>query len=348
MRIGTAKETYLHDESLFDSPTQWAWLGILGACLLAFPFVVDEYWLYLACLVAINIASATGLNILTGYTGLVSLGQAAFMGLGAYTVAILEQRFGSPVLVNLLAGGGVAMAVGMVVGIPSLRVKGLYLAIATIAASFILHFLFANWKGMTGGTGGLTVPPATIFGIALDTSFRLYWLILPITVLMLAGAANLFRTRIGRAFIAIRDRDISAEVLGIPLLRYKLLSFALSSFYAGVAGGLWAYFFRVVTPESFPLMMSIFFLAAVIVGGMGTILGGILGATFMTMVPEVLKLIVGWLPLGSEGAVILSPVRTIVFGLLIVGFLIFEPLGLQEMWRRVRRFFHLWPFRAQG
>lgn len=348
MRIGTAKQTYLHDESLFDSRTQWVWLGVLGACLLAFPFAVDEYWLYLACLVAINIASATGLNILTGYTGLVSLGQAAFMGLGAYTVAVFEQRFGTPVLVNLLAGGGVALVAGMVVGIPSLRVKGLYLAIATIAASFILHFLFANWKGMTGGTGGLTVPPARILGVALDTSFRLYWLIVPITILMLVGAANLFRTRIGRAFIAIRDRDISAEVLGIPLLRYKLLSFALSSFYAGLAGGLWAYFFRVVTPESFPLMMSIFFLAAVIVGGRGTILGGILGATFMTMVPEVLKLVVGWLPLGSEGAVILSPVRTIVFGLLIVGFLVFEPLGLQEMWRRVRRFFHLWPFRAQG
>ncbi|HAG76953.1 MAG TPA: branched-chain amino acid ABC transporter permease, partial [Thauera sp.] len=179
-----------------------------------------------------------------------------------------------------------------------------------------------------------------------DTSFRLYWLFVPITALMVLGAANLFRTRIGRAFIAIRDRDISAEVLGIPLLRYKLLSFGLSSFYAGVAGGMWAYFFRVVTPESFPLIMSIFFLAAVIVGGMGTILGAILGAVFMTMVPEALKLIVGWLPLSADATLILSPVRTIVFGALIVGFLVFEPLGLQEIWRRIRRFFHLWPFRA--
>ena len=133
MRIGTAKQSYIHDESLFDSRTQWIWLGLLAVSLVLFPFMADEYWLYLACLVAINIASATGLNILTGYTGLVSLGQAAFMGLGAYTVAILEQRLGSPVLINLLAGGGVAMLVGIVVGIPSLRVKGLYLAIATIA-----------------------------------------------------------------------------------------------------------------------------------------------------------------------------------------------------------------------
>ena len=344
MRIGTLKESYIADAALFDSRTQRIWLAVAGALLLLFPFMASDYWLYLACLVSINVASATGLNILTGYTGLVSLGQAAFMGLGAYTVAIVQARWGTPVLFNLLAGGFVAMLGGIVVGLPSLRVKGLYLAIATIAASFIAHFLFANLR-LTGGTAGLTLQPATVFGVALDTSFRLYWVIVPVTLLMLLGAANLFRTRTGRAFIAIRDRDISAEVLGIPLLRYKLLSFGLSSFYAGVAGGLWAYFFRVVTPESFPLLMSIFFLAAIIVGGMGSILGGILGAVFMTMVPELLKLVVDLLPGGSELTVFLSPVRTVIFGLLIIGFLVFEPHGLAEVWRRIRRFFHLWPFR---
>ena len=345
MRIGTLKESYIADAALFDSRTQRIWLAVAGALLVLFPFMASDYWLYLACLVSINVASATGLNILTGYTGLVSLGQAAFMGLGAYTVAIVQARWGTPVLFNLLAGGFVAMLGGIVVGLPSLRVKGLYLAIATIAASFIAHFLFANLR-LTGGTAGLTLQPATVFGVALDTSFLLYWVIVPVTLLMLLGAANLFRTRTGRAFIAIRDRDISAEVLGIRLLRYKLLSFGLSSFYAGVAGGLWAYFFRVVTPESFPLIMSIFFLAAIIVGGMGSILGSILGAIFMTMVPELLKLVVGWLPVGGDALRLISPVRTIVFGLLIVGFLIFEPHGLAEIWRRVRRFFHLWPFRT--
>ncbi|HLU79196.1 MAG TPA: branched-chain amino acid ABC transporter permease [Burkholderiaceae bacterium] len=344
MRIATAKESYLQDEALFDSRTQRVWAALLGLALIAYPFMANDYWLYLACLVAINVASATGLNILTGYTGLVSLGQAAFMGLGAYTVAVMEHHVGGFFLLNLLAAGVVAMAGGIVVGIPSLRVKGLYLAIVTIAASFLAHFLFVN-SGFTGGTGGMTVPPAQVAGVALDTSFRIYWLIVPVTVLMVLGAANLFRTRIGRAFIAIRDRDISAEVLGIPLLRYKLLSFGLSSFYAGVAGGLWAYFFRVVTPESFPLIMSIFFLAAIIVGGMGTILGGILGAIFMTMVPEVLRILVGLLPVSGDTLQFVSPVRTIVFGLLIVGFLIFEPHGLAEVWRRIRRFFHLWPFR---
>ncbi|MEP9376406.1 branched-chain amino acid ABC transporter permease [Aquabacter sp. CN5-332] len=347
MRIGTLKETYSADEALFDTRTQKAWLALFFLALIIFPFTANEYWLYIACLVAIHVISTTGLNILTGFTGLVSLGQAAFMGVGAYSVAVLEARLGTPALVNLILAGFITAFVGAVVGLPSLRVKGLYLAMATIAASFILHFVFANWTSVTKGVSGINVAPASVFGIELSRPFSLYWLIVPLTCLMVLAASNLFRTRIGRAFIAIRDRDISAEVLGIPLLRYKLMSFALSSFYAGVAGGLWAYFFRVVTPESFPFVYSIFFLAAVIVGGMGTILGGILGAVFMTMVPEVLKLAVGLLsPILPDAVAILSPVRTIVFGALIVGFLIFEPHGLAEIWRRTRRFFHLWPFKT--
>lgn len=346
MRIGTLKLSYAADEALFDTKVQWIWLGLLALGLVIYPFMAGPYWVYLACLVAINVASATGLNILTGYTGLVSLGQAAFMGVGAYTVAVLETRVGSPFFINLLLAGGLTAAVGVVFGIPSLRVKGLYLAIATIAASMILHFVFAHWP-LTGGTRGLSMPPASFFGIALDQPQKLYWLIVPVTALMVLGAANLFRTRVGRAFIAVRDRDISAEVLGIPLLQTKLTSFALSSFYAGVAGGMWAYFFRVVTPESFPLINSIFYLAAIIVGGMGTILGGILGATFMTLMPEILKLVVGWItPWVPDALSLLAPIRTIVFGALIVGFLIFEPQGLAEIWQRIRRFFHLWPFRT--
>ncbi len=347
MRIGEAKESYAADEALLQNNDQRLGLALLAAILLIFPFVAGPYWVYLACLVAINVASATGLNILTGFTGLVSIGQAAFMGVGAYTVAWMEINLGTPFFLNLPVGGVVAGLVGMIVGVPSLRVKGLYLAIATIAASVILHFVFQNWTAVTGGVTGLSLPPASLFGVSLDQPEELYWLIVPVSALMVLGATNLFRTRIGRAFIAIRDRDISAEVLGIPLLRYKLISFGLSSFYAGVAGGLWAYFFRVVTPESFPLLMSIFFLAAIIVGGMGSILGGILGAIFMTLVPEALKIAVGWLaPFVPDAVALLSPVRTIVFGALIVGFLILEPQGLAEIWRRIRRFFHLWPFRT--
>lgn len=346
MQIATAKETYRADQALLTTRPQWVWMGILLACLLIFPFTANAYWSYLACLVLINIAAATGLNILTGYTGLVSLGHGAFMALGAYTVAVLEQRLGTPFLLNIVLGGAVAAAVGVVVGIPSLRVKGLYLAIATIGASIILQFVFLNWSSVTGGSRGINVAPASLFGFELTRPTQLYWVFMPLTVLMVLGAANLFRTRIGRAFIAIRDRDISAEVLGIPLLRYKLMSFAISSFYAGVAGGMWAYMFRSVGPESFTLLTSIFFLAAVIVGGMGSILGAVLGAIFMTMVPELLRFAVDIAsPFIDNAATLLAPVRTVVFGLLIILFLVFEPQGIAEIIQRMRRNWHLWPFR---
>ena len=346
MRIGSPKQSYAADEALFRTPTQWTWFVILLVSLALYPFMADQYWLYLACLISINIISATGLNILTGYTGQVSLGQAAFMGVGAYTVAWLDTHTGAPFFVNLLAGAGMATLAGVVFGLPSLRVKGLYLAIATIAASFILQFIFINWESVTRGMRGMNIDPPQVMGTALADPGQFYWLVVPIMLVMVLGAANLFRTRIGRAFIAIRDRDISASVLGIHLPTYKLMSFAIASFYAGMAGGLWAYFFGSINPESFPLLMSIFFLAAIIVGGMGTILGGILGAIFMTLTPEALRFGMDLLgPFIDDASVILSPVRTMVFGLLIVGFLLFEPHGLAEIWRRVRRFFHLWPFR---
>lgn len=347
MIIGTAKESYRADEALLTTKPQQIWTAILLAALVALPFALNDYWLYLTCLLTINVIAATGLNILTGFTGQVSLGQAAFMAVGAYTVAWLERDIGTPVLLNLALGGLVSAALGIVVGLPSLRVKGLYLAIATIAASFILHFVFVHWVAVTGGNTGINVAPARLFGLELTTYFGLYWVIMPVTVLMVIGAANLFRTRIGRAFIAIRDRDISAEVLGIPLLKYKLMSFAVASFYAGVAGGLWAYFFRVITPESFPFMASVFLLAAIIVGGMGTIVGGIVGAAFMTLAPELLRFVIEWVtPWVPNAPTLLSPVRTIVFGALIIGFLVFEPQGLAEIIQRVRRFFRLWPFKT--
>lgn len=347
MRIATAKDSYAADEAIWKTDTQRVWFATFIAALVIYPFVASGYWMFLAVLVMINVISTTGLNILTGYTGQVSLGHAAFMAVGAYTVAFVDTRYDLPVLLNLFLGGMLAAAIGIVVGLPSLRIKGLYLAIATLAASVILGFVFLNWTDVTGGIRGLNVPPAVVLGFELATAEQLYWLVMPITILMVFGARNLFRTRVGRAFIAIRDRDISAEIIGISLLHYKLTSFALASFYAGVAGGLWAYLFRVVRPESFPAEASIFFLAAVIVGGAGTIIGGIFGAVFMTLVPELLKLgaafIVPWFP---DASLYVAPLRLIIFGALIVGFLLFEPMGLAEVWRRIRRFFALWPFRT--
>jgi branched-chain amino acid transport system permease protein len=347
MRIGSAKQTYAADEAIFKTNVQRAWFGALVALLILFPFVSSDYWQLLACLIAVNVIAATGLMILTGFTGLVSLGHAAFMGVGAYTAAYLSNHFALPFWLTIPAGGFAAAAVGAIFGIPSLRVKGLYLALTTIAASFILQLIFFNWTAVTGGARGLTIEPASIFGNALVTPGAIYWIAMPIAALTIWWARNLLRTRVGRAFVAIRDRDVSAELLGIDLLRYKLMSFALASFYAGMAGAVWVYLFRVITPESFRLIESIFFVAAIIVGGLGSVRGAIFGAVFMTLVPELLKIGASDLaPYWPDAVKLLSPVRTIVFGALIVGFLMFEPLGLNEICQRTRQRFALWPFRT--
>ncbi len=347
MRIGAAKESYAADEAIFKTTVQRLWFIALAIALIVFPLIASDYWQLLACLIGINIIAATGLMILTGFTGLVSLGHAAFMGVGAYTAANLSNHFALPFWLTIPAGGFVAAAVGAIFGIPSLRVKGLYLALTTIAASFILQSVFFNWTAVTGGARGLTIEPASFFGRALVTPGAIYWIAMPVAALTVWWARNLLRTRVGRAFIAIRDRDISAELLGIELLRYKLMSFALASFYAGMAGAVWVYLFRVITPESFRLIESIFFVAAIIVGGLGSVRGAIFGAVFMTLVPELLKIGASDLaPYWLDAVKLLSPVRTIVFGALIVGFLMFEPLGLNEIWQRTRQRFALWPFRT--
>lgn len=347
MRIGDAVSTYSADEAIFRTNTQRVWMGVLLALLAVFPFAANPYTLFLGCLIGIAVISATGLNILIGLTGQISLGQGAFMGVGAYTAVWLANTYGLSLVLTLPLAGLVTAAVGVIVGLPSLRVKGLYLAIATLAASVILHFVFVHWEAVTAGNRGLNLNSATLLGIELDTDFRMYFVIVPLAIIAVFGERNLLRTRIGRAFIAIRDRDISAEVLGVNLLRYKLMSFGLSSFYAGCAGALWAYFFKVVTPESFPIEVSIFYLAAIIVGGKGTVLGPILGAAFMTLVPEMIKLITQLLePVIANAQVFLSPMRGVVFGALIVGFLLFEPHGLAEIWKRIQRYFRLWPFKT--
>lgn len=346
MRIGDYRQTYEHDESIWPTAVQRAWLAALLLALALFPLVGGTYLVSLMCVLGIHLIAATGLNIMTGHTGLISLGHAAFMGVGCYTAAWLAQR-GAPVFVVLPLAGAMAAALGIVVGLPSLRIKGLYLAVATLALQFLMVFVFREWESVTGGVRGTNVPAAEFVGLTLNTDARMAWLIMVCAALLLLGARNLMRTRVGRAFMAIRDKDISAEVLGINLLRYKLSAFALGSFYAGVAGALLGYFYRAMTPEYFTLQLSIFYLAAIIVGGLGSLLGTILGSVFMTLVPEALRALVAvaaqYTPRATE---ILSPIQQVVFGVLIMGFLVFEPHGLQEIWRRVRRFFHLWPFRS--
>jgi len=344
--IGNHKETYASDEAIFRTPAVRAGMGVLAVAALAFPFVAGDYLLYLVNLMGILALAAVGLNILIGFTGQISLGHAAFMGIGAYTAALLASSGGVPFWLSIPLGGAMACAAGMVVGVPSLRIKGLYLAIATLAAQVILEWVFTNWTSVTGGIRGINVPPARILGVALDTDRKIYFLIQGVAVAHFLAATNLIRTRWGRAFVAVRDRDVAAEIVGVNLFRTKILAFMVSSYYAGVAGGLWVYFMKVVTPENFPLSLSIQFLAIVIVGGLGSIKGTLYGTVFMTLVPELLKAGTGvaravW----PQAQSYLFPLRDVVFGLLIVVFLIFEPHGLAEMWNRTKRFFALWPFK---
>ncbi len=313
----------------------------LVAALAVLPFVAPGYWIYFAGLLGINIVATHGLNIMMGYTGLLSLGHAAFVGVGAYTVAILQTYFGVPFWIAIPAAGIAAAVIGVGFGLPSLRIRGLYLVIATLAAQFILHFVFVNWQSVTNGDVGLPVAPAEVFGFPLNNETRVYYLILAFVVLSTVFAGNVVRSRVGRAFIAIRERDLTAQVLGVEIVGYKLMAFALGSFYAGIAGALLAYFNRFVNPEQFGLLLSVFFLSAVIVGGMGSILGAILGAAFMTLLPELLRegsLLVGS-GLGYDLATILTPLRETIFGMLMVGFLILEPRGLAQLWRRARQKF---------
>lgn len=345
MRIGDFKESYAADEALFRTPTARAWLLVLLAALALFPLVAGEYLVYLANLVGVLAIGALGLNILTGYTGQISLGHAAFMGIGAYAAAVAQARFGAPFWIAVPAGGLAACAAGAVVGVPSLRIKGLYLAIATLAAQVIFEWIFTNWTEVTGGIRGINVAPASLLGFRFDTDVRTYYLVAAAVALHAYAAANLFRTRVGRAFVAVRDRDLSAELMGVNLFRTKILAFMISSWYAGIAGGLFVLFSKVVTPESFPLTLSIQYLAMIIVGGLGTIQGTLYGTVFVTLVPEALRSLTQVAQrLSPEAMSWFHPMKDILFGAMIVGFLVFEPHGLAEIANRIRRFFALWPF----
>lgn len=300
----------------------WA---LLALAVLVFPAFGSVYVVYMACLIGINIIATVGLNLTVGYAGLLSIGHSAFLGVGAYVSGLMWIHLGTPLPVNILGGALAAFLVGLAFGIPALRIKGVYLAIGTLAAQYSLYFVFQQWTSVTGGDRGLSLPKLDVFGYG-ETGF--YYVVAALTVALLVGAKNLFRTRVGRSFIAVRERDYAAEVLGINVVRTKLLAFGLGAAFAGVAGALGAAFLRIVTPDQFTLLVSVFFLAAVVVGGRASILGSILGAVFMTLMPEILQFVLGVVSGGANLAVFIVPLREIIFGALIVGFLLFEPRGL--------------------
>jgi branched-chain amino acid transport system permease protein len=331
--------------TIFESGTARIMLGFFFCLLFTLPLYLPGYLLDIVNRIGIAVIGAIGLNILTGFTGQISLGNAAFMAIGAFSCGYLGTKFGLPFYLCVPLAGSITAFFGMFVGIPSLRIKGLYLAMATLAAHFIVEFLVVKWESVTGGVAGLTIPAPKMGSFIIDTDRRLFFLIFIVAVIAVLFAKNLFRTKVGKAFVAIRDQAISAEVMGVNLLKYKLLSFGISSFYVGVAGALVAYQAKIISPETFPVSVAIDYLGMIIIGGLGSILGSIYGAIFITLLPELLRMGTSALSASFPELVNnLAAMKELVFGLLVVIFLIFEPNGMAARWHSIKNYWKLYPF----
>lgn len=345
---GNYREAYKDELTVYETDFGrfWTMVGLL-ILFIAAPYLSSPYALYIFISVGIYAIAAIGLNILIGYTGQISLGHGAFFGVGAYAAAVLATRFEMPFIAALPLAGLITALIGMVFGLPSSRLKGLYLTIATLAGQFIIEYTLIHWESVTMGTMGITLPGVSIFGFQVEGDVPFFFLTFIIFLMMLWFAVNLMRTKFGRAFIAIRDNDRAAEGMGIPIFRYKLLSFGISSFYAGIAGALWAFYTVSITTEPFNLGLSVEYIAMVIIGGMGNMAGAVFGAVFITFLNEGLRSMTDILMnmgVFAGAGLNMGPLKEFIFGLAIVLFILFEPRGLAEVWRIVRSNFRLWPF----
>ena len=358
-RISTLHTRYEEEIALLRDRGDWLWLALVLVALVALPFALEDFWLSVLTFTAISAIAAIGLNLLTGFTGQVSLGHAFFLGLGAYTAAYLGGDLGLPVLVWLPAAGILGALAGVFIGPFALRLKGLYLAIVTLGLVFLGDYLFSNLRAITGGPQGRAIPSPQIgslnfadlqssLGLPLSREQSFFLFVVPFLILAVVAAKNIVRTRTGRAFQAIRDREIAAAIIGVDVARYKIAAFALSSFYAAAAGALLGSYLRHVTPGSFDLFVSVQFVAMIIVGGVGTIYGSVFGALFIVLIPRVVERISPMLPMvdqsGSGAGITVFTLNQQIFGLLIVVFLVVEPTGLAGIWARARLYFRTWPF----
>jgi len=343
---GVYHRSYTSELALRHTRAERARLVLVAVALLALPWLITPYWLTIANQIGIAVVGAIGLNILVGYTGQISLGQGGFLAVGAYTSALLHLRAGLPVPLSIGAAVITTAAVGAFFGIPALRLKGLYLAIATLASQEIILFAVRNWDAVTGGVDAISLPRLEIGGFVFRKDFHWYWVILIFAVLAVVTARNLFRTGLGRQFMAVRDHDIAAATMGIDVTRAKVFAFAVSSGYVGLAGALTAHYTGIVTWERFTLDVSVLYLAIVIVGGLGTIAGTVYGAVFMFVLPALITRIGQELSASFPDIVQRFPaVQIVIFGLVIVLFLIFEPRGLDRIWQRTKDYIRYWPFR---
>jgi branched-chain amino acid transport system permease protein len=358
---GTFKKTYADELAIYKVPLpKITMVAIAIIVYLIIPLTLDEYFLSILNFIGIAIVGALGLNILLGYTGQISVGHAAFMAVGAYTAAVILREFpGAHWLVAMIGGGLGAAIAGMIFGIPSLRVKGLYLAVATLAAQLIIEWVINHWPWLSGGAQGSIYVSRPTFpwfenGQFIQKNIELnvhyYYLIYLTVAVAILFALNIFRSHLGRAFIAVRDRDIAAEIIGVNIFKTKLIAFGIASFYAGITGVLYTYYYTIANLETFTLVISIQFLAMCIIGGLGSILGSIFGAAFVTLLPIVLDIIVrglGGAILGWDDAAasaLLPKLNLMFFGGLIMFFLVVEPDGLAKMWRSLMDYFRVWPF----
>ena len=330
---------YEQDIRLFKHKGAVFWYLLLGIALLMAPIILDEYFLLQLNFVLIYAIAGVGLMILTGYTGQISLGHAAFFAAGAYTETVLINA-GFPFLISLPASAVFAGAVGILVGLPALRLAGIYLAIATLAFGFIAEEILARWESVTGGNTGLFVENITIAGLGFDVEWRFYYLALAITTLVILGAINILRSPTGRALIAIRDSEIAAQSMGIHLTKYKTVAFGISAAFTGIAGALYAHKLMFINPESFTILLSIELLLLVVVGGLGSIHGAVFGAVFIIVLPQAIVLLKDFLPTSISEQ---SGLQAGVFGLVIILFMLFEPLGLYGRWVKIKLYFSMFP-----
>ena len=337
------KTDYAQDLKLFKHSGQVFWYGLLVLLLLAAPFVAGEYLMSQLQFICIYSIVGLGLMLLVGFTGQISLGHAAFLAVGAYTEALLQAR-GVPFFVSLPVAALLSGALGWLLGLPALRLKGIYLAIATLAFNVIVVEVLTRWEGLTGGNAGLHLKPIELFGMKIDGDQSFYYLCLGLTILSILALMNLLRSPTGRAFVAIRDSEISASCMGVNLATYKTMSFALSAGLTGIAGALYAHKISFISPEQFTLIASIELVTIVILGGVGFIHGAVLGAGFLIVLPQLISIAKDYLPSGVSGA----GLQSVVFGLVLIVFIIFEPLGLYGRWLKVRTWFELFPFYRRG
>jgi len=338
------KTDYAQDIGLAKHGGHVFWYSVLGLFLLAAPWLFTEYWLAQLTFVLIYSIAALGIMLLAGFTGLFSLGHAAFLGVGAYTHAVLS-NMGVPFPVALVAAATLSAAVGVVVGLPALRVKGIYLGMATLAFGFIVEEVLARWESVTGGNAGIHIKKPNLFGWVLDTEIQFYFLCLVITVIATLGILNLLRSPTGRAFVAIRDSEISAQSMGIHLARYKTLSFAISAALAGVAGALYVHKLQFISPDQFNILQSIDLLLMIVIGGLGSVHGAFLGAIFLITMPQLISLVKDYLPAVIGQA---PGLQGVVYGAVLIAFVLFEPMGLYGRWLKVRTYFEMFPFYRKG